>query len=664
MLGTPTSEVNTVLPESVIRNASERVIPEPMSLVAGPLTMLFEPSSAFLRHVRFDDAEVLRGIYVAVRDHNWGTVEPNVTNVRLRDAADSFRLTFDVECREGPIHFLWQGMILGDADGTVTFRMDGTACSTFLRNRIGFCVLHPIRECAGKPCTVQTVDGLVSEASFPYHISPHQPMTDLHAITHEVKDGVLAEVRFQGETFEMEDQRNWTDASYKTYCTPLDLPFPVEVREGTQITQSVVLEFSGIEVQEAHRSVVTPSFTRPLCLILRDTPVATLPRIGLGTASHSPPLNRTEFERLGAMRLSHLRVDMLLTDSDYPAQLERASAEAAAVGAKLEIALFVSDAAESELGSLAKHLAELRPNVMHWLIFHVSEKSTSARWVELARECLAEFDPNAVVGAGTNAYFTELNRERPAIESMDLVCYSINPQVHAFDDISLMETLSAQRWTVESTRQFSGDRPIAVTPVTLRPRFNPNATSSEPSTASDALPPQVDVRQMSLLAAAWTLGSIKYLAESGVHSITYYETTGWQGVMERQEGSPAATKFRSIPGAVYPLYHVLADMGELATAEVVSCESSNPLRFDALALRSSRKLHLLLANLTSEEIEIELPWFEETMRCRTLDETTAIQAMVSPEDFRGTEGQMLPPQQGTLLHLRPYATARIDVFEA
>ena len=334
------------------------------------------------------------------------------------------------------------------------------------------------------------------------------------------------------------------------------------------------------------------------------------------------------------------------------------------MGAKLEIALFVSDAAESELGSLAKHLAELRPNVMHWLIFHVSEKSTSARWVELARECLAEFDPNAVVGAGTNAYFTELNRERPAIESMDLVCYSINPQVHAFDDISLMETLSAQRWTVESTRQFSGDRPIAVTPVTLRPRFNPNATSSEPSTASDALPPQVDVRQMSLLAAAWTLGSIKYLAESGVHSITYYETTGWRGVMERTEGSPVATKFRSIPGAVYPLYHVLADMGELATAEVVSCESSNPLRFDALALRSSRKLHLLLANLTNEEIEIELPWFEETMRCRTLDETTAIQAMVSPEDFRGTEGQMLPPQQGTLLHLRPYATARIDVFEA
>ena len=55
----------------------------------------------------------------------------------------------------------------------------------------------------------------------------------MRAISHEVVPGLMAEVRFEGETFEMEDQRNWTDASYKTYCTPLSLPYPVEVKEGT-----------------------------------------------------------------------------------------------------------------------------------------------------------------------------------------------------------------------------------------------------------------------------------------------------------------------------------------------------------------------------------------------------------------------------------------------
>lgn len=34
--------------------------------------------------------------------------------------------------------------------------------------------------------------------------------------------GVISE--FEGDVFEMEDQRNWTDASYKTYCTPWGCP--------------------------------------------------------------------------------------------------------------------------------------------------------------------------------------------------------------------------------------------------------------------------------------------------------------------------------------------------------------------------------------------------------------------------------------------------------
>jgi hypothetical protein len=37
---------------------------------------------------------------------------------------------------------------------------------------------------------------------------------------------------------------------------------------------------------------------------------------------------------------------------------------------------------------------------------------------------------------GTNEYFTELNRQRPQPELLDGSCYSINPQVHAFDNQS------------------------------------------------------------------------------------------------------------------------------------------------------------------------------------------------------------------------------------
>ena len=36
----------------------------------------------------------------------------------------------------------------------------------------------------------------------------------------------------EGDTFEMEDQRNWTDASYKTYVRPLALPWPYTLAGG------------------------------------------------------------------------------------------------------------------------------------------------------------------------------------------------------------------------------------------------------------------------------------------------------------------------------------------------------------------------------------------------------------------------------------------------
>ena len=49
---------------------------------------------------------------------------------------------------------------------------------------------------------------------------------------------------------------------------------------------------------------------------------------------------------------------------------------------------------------------------------------------------------------------------------------------------------------------------IAMLSVTLRPRFNPNATGPEPEPRPGELPSQVDVRQMSLLGAT-TAASIR-----------------------------------------------------------------------------------------------------------------------------------------------------------
>ena len=118
---------------------------------------------------------------------------------------------------------------------------------------------------------------------------------------------------------------------------------------------------------------------------------------------------------------------------------------------------------------------------------------------------------------------------------------------------SIAETPEVAAQQAASVRRYFPGKPLVISPVTLRPRFNPNATGPEPVVPPGELPPKVDPRQLSLFAAAWTLAMIKALAEAGADSVTFYETTGWRGVMETAAGSPLPEKFPSIPGAVFPL---------------------------------------------------------------------------------------------------------------
>jgi hypothetical protein len=195
----PTSTQETVFP------AYAPVTP----LRAGPISLLF--SNGDLRQLRVNGVEIVQRIYMAVRDKDWGTAPVALHDLVIDDHGDHFRITFTAVNRQNDIGFTWQGVVQGDADGTIHFTMDGRADTTFLRNRLGFCVLHPA-SAAGSPATLTHSDGSKSSSQFPLLISPHQPFMDLRAITHEFAPGLQAEVSFEGDIFESEDQRNRTDA--------------------------------------------------------------------------------------------------------------------------------------------------------------------------------------------------------------------------------------------------------------------------------------------------------------------------------------------------------------------------------------------------------------------------------------------------------------------
>ncbi len=630
----------------------------PMQLKAGPVSVLFEPDTAFLRHVRLGDHEVVRAIYAAVRDHNWATILPQVTLRETDIRADGFRLTFDCVCQRGGIDYFWRGSVTGDATGRIRFEFDGVSRSDFLRNRIGICILHPIAECAGRALTVEHVDGAIEQGSFPKDISPHQPFFDLKGISYDVVNtGIRARIEMEGDTFEMEDQRNWSDASFKTYCTPQSRPQPHQVRSGDRVKQAVTLSLSGNV-----RPILPVNVGRSPQLSIATTPAFALPPLGLCCASHRGALSEQQIARLKALRLAHFRVDLYLSDPTHPARLEQAVHESAAVGAGLHIAIVLSDRHAAALSALAEQIARLRPRVLLWLILHESENPTSEKTVQNVRPMLQPLAPEALFAAGTRDFFTEVNRTRPEPGATSSICYSNNPQVHAFDHSTLIENLAGQVHNVESARQFT-PRPVVVSPITLRIRNNADAHREQGGGLTD-LPSDVDPRQLSLLCAGWTLASISRLAATGfVHSLTYFETTGWRGLMETDFGSPLARRFPSEPGVVFPVYHVFADIAEFAGRQGYPVFSTHPLEADALALfDSSGRKRLLVANFTRDAQDLKIKTGTCKALVRYLDQTTAEEAVMRPEQFRGNAGNPVESVGGKIeLKMLPYAVARVDI---
>ena len=278
-----------------------------------------------------------------------------------------------------------------------------------------------------------------------------------------------------------------------------------------------------------------------------------------------------------------------------------------------------------------------------------------------AREAFAQAGVETLVGGGTRAYFTELNRATLPLDTMDVVSYTLNPQVHAFDNASITETLAAQPETVRSARAIVGDRPLVVGPITLRPPFNPNATGPDLEPAPGELPSSVDYRQPSLFAAGWLAGSLNALGNAGVDALTYFETTGWRGLIERRDHPLRIGKFHSWPGMVFPIYHVLADVAEFQGGQILPVTSSDGLRAQALALRDGGRMRVVLANMSDEPltVSLDIPG-AGAATVRRLDDRTVYLAATDPVEFRSSAQPIGETDRSVSVDLPPFGLATVD----
>jgi hypothetical protein len=520
--------------------------------------------------------------------------------------------------------------------------------SEFRTNRVGFCVLHPIRECTGKNCEVTGPDGKKQSYSFPELISPHQPMKNIAEMRWKAEQNIEVRLSFEGDIFEMEDQRNWTDDSFKTYCRPLELPFPFVLKKGDKIHQRINLEVSGEVAAE-------PPTQTAYQLRYDDNMKFPLPKIGIAQAESKPSLAENEVELLRKPGFDYYDISVIFEDS-WISELKSGVEEAALLGMKLGLRAYFSENFAMEIRQLSSVLEHHQDAIDSILILETQHTITSDKFVFKIIDSLRNTFPKSRIGGGTTGFFAELNRNRILSNDLDFISYSITPQVHAFDNATLIENLNGQSDTVRSATEFAGNKRIQIRPVTLKMQSNPAATSTEANKAD-----QMDVRQMSLFGAGWTLGSIKYLTEAGAEAVTYYQTLGEKGIIQGDSSPNNPEIFHVEKGAVFPVYYVFHELLRHKTGSVIASISSHPNTFEGMVLEENGKRTFLLANYTNQQIEVGVDGISKKAKVSKLDEKSAYRAMYESEDYlTSPQCDFKFDQPITTIKMRPYAFVIIN----
>jgi hypothetical protein len=553
-----------------------------------------------LHHLRYRGIELIRSVLVAVRDRRWGTVPGHVDPLVDERRGATRVLQTGAHHDNGEVAFRWMAEIhvAEDGEGACRFDMIGTVERDFWRNRIGICVLHPLHF-AGRAVEVVRSDGRF-RSRLPVTVAPKPPIPEMVGLRWPDVDGVAIEVSFQGEVFGLEDQRNWTDASFKSFSTPLDRPYPVFVAAGTSIRQSVAIRATPINAPILTPSGRTSRRGRPSAVSeLRIGPARLGPVPGLGTAFDGVPLSETGADRLRALSIDHLRVLVDAEEPDWEPRLAAGIDIARRIDARVDLDVVdptggdlvgaVIETGRPTLGPDSRTFVYAGPRTSH---------TTTRALLDRARDALRAGGLGGRLGGGTLRNFYDFAVNPIPYRRLDVATYGINPQMHTFDDESILESVLAQPATVRAARLRCGAVPIALGPVSLRPRRTD--ASAAPPVAG--LPRWVDPRQGSPLAALYALGTLRTASQPGVESLTMFEASGMAGLIADPEGGALDPAFpRSLAASALE-----ALLAARPAAGSIALRTAGPDDVIALVTVEDGKIVALVGNASTKERTIAL----------------------------------------------------------
>lgn len=620
---------------------SDEPLAPPQAVKVGNLTCLVDQEA--IRAICWNGVEVIRAINWPVRDENWITLPPTVHSASLQATEEeaTHQVTFSVG--DGALECELAATF--SADGTVRADLSMTATRDFDTNRAGFTVLHPIEGVAGEPHEILHSDGIRESSRFPRYVSPGQPAMDIAGLRHAVA-GVAVDIAFEGEIFEMEDQRNWSDASYKTYCRPLVFPFTYRIGRGDTIRQSVRLSVEGGDTDAGtstdNHVALTPGGALP------ETALA-VEEGWLPDAEHHELLVGTGVRRLQVRTgPGH--------DLTY---LEQVNHLAGALQAEMDLEVVVPEGAAPAafFQQFSEHLAAVGIAPAHVLTVpepYLKSHQPSGPWpegptpadcTEAARTVFA----SVRVGGGMLTNFTEFNRCPPVPGDCDFVSHGTTAIVHAADDRSVCETIEALSHVYDSAIHGGGGKPYRLGLASIGMRSNPyGADVADNPTQVRQTMARHDPRQCGLFGAAFAVGVLHATQGRAVDCVALAAPVGPFGIVAQDQPVKRVYYDVNPQAVIHPVFHVVRLATRMAKRQRLTV-SGLPGGLHAVAAGDGGDWTMMIANLSDQPRSVRLP---DEANVRSLDVSAFAQAVADPDWLVNSRSHRTAD-----IVLEPYCTA-------
>jgi hypothetical protein len=526
----------------------------------------------FLRSIKYNNIEILKLISFLVRDKNWNNYSPEI--IKTSSYNKDKKLHFEFDLKYGDVEQLEVKLLLSIGGNSVKLIANGKFLTDFWTNRIGFNLLLPLDGVVNQQVTVSKSDHTTETLKYPLIIQPDQPMVKFNNLSYEMFDLIDLNIRFDGIHFEMEDQRNWGDASYKIYSGSLLDPFPYKENKNSDFHQEIE-----ITMREKNNSLVTTSNQNILPNNIKEE--YTMPKIGIKVDND---INGIDL----------VNVDFLYHLVDFENNTESSKPRFNHLPIYLVALIDHSKKVEVIIKDIKDHIDANKINVNKLLIcpkIYLNSFQPAGEWPSVPKlgdyykEAKNQF-PDVQIFSGMVTNFTELNRKKPDGD-FDGINFSFTPIVHDASDYGVLDTPNSIKFILHSINNFTKDTPIHIGPMTLGMHFNPYGEKLAPNIDKVRLEmTDLDPRHDSLISLNWTIAVFSEILLKNTKFITIASLKGIHGILTENNQKR-------------PLFHLYEVFLYFKNAKIYKIEKKNSI--SGVKLVKEEKMYYLLTNNSSNQ---------------------------------------------------------------